>query len=449
MANKMKSKQANNQPWQNRIVEYCEMSPAELPENPRNWRTHPEKQRKALAGALGEIGLVQSVVFNRRTGRLVDGHLRVAMAREAGQEKVPVVVVDLSENEEAVILATIDPLAALAEIDVEKLDGLLRETKTCSADLQELLAGLADSAGLFTDKAALVEAHEPDVDAAEELARKWGTERGQIWIVGDHRLICGDSTSRADVDRVLGGGWDFMVTSPPYNVGVKYDSHDDNNVDWSAYEKFLIDILDASIPSMKEGRCLAWNIGTSPKTHHVRQHLLLEDRYHLSYYRQMVWKKVAVPVPLWFNTTKNPRARQFTPNYQHEVVLIFTKGQLERGDPVAVDALCENDVFEYAQSMATVDLPSGSNRTGAQSNLDRRSKKAHPAAFPVRIPAMFITHLSAPGEIVYEPFSGSGTTLVACEQLGRRCRAIEISPAYVAVALERWSEMTGKTPVLA
>lgn len=151
MANKMKSKQANNQPWQNRIVEYCEMSPAELPENPNNWRTHPEKQRKALAGALGEIGLVQSVVFNRRTGRLVDGHLRVAMAREAGQEKIPVVVVDLSENEEAVILATIDPLAALAGVDAEKLDGLLRETKTCSADLQELLADLLKKIPDFND----------------------------------------------------------------------------------------------------------------------------------------------------------------------------------------------------------------------------------------------------------------------------------------------------------
>lgn len=157
MANKMKSKRANNQPWQNRIVEFCEMSPAELPENPRNWRTHPEKQRKALAGALGEIGLVQSVVFNRRTRRLVDGHLRVAMAREAGQEKIPVVVVDLSENEEAVILATIDPLAAMAEIDVEKLDGLLRETKTCSADLQAMLTELAESHNIIDKTVAEVD----------------------------------------------------------------------------------------------------------------------------------------------------------------------------------------------------------------------------------------------------------------------------------------------------
>lgn len=156
----------------------------------------------------------------------------------------------------------------------------------------------------------------------------------------------------------------------------------------------------------------------------------------------------AKAIQVWFNTLKNPVARQFTPNYQHEIVLIFTKGTLERGGKIEVDELCENDVFEFGQQFATTEIPEGKNRTGAQSNLDRRANKAHPAAFPVRIPQMFISHLSGQDELVYDPFLGSGTTIIACERLGRKCRAVEISPAYVAVAIQRWVDVTGGEPEL-
>ncbi len=290
---------------------------------------------------------------------------------------------------------------------------------------------------------------EPEIDQAEELRKRWGVKRGQLWRLGAHRLMCGDSTSEADVGHVLSGKlFDTLVTSPPYNVGVRYADHDDMQASWPGYEAFLRGVLDQAIPRMRGGRLLAWNIGASPKTHHARQHLLLEDVYGLTYYRQMVWRKIGVPVPLWFNTVRHPLARRFTPNYTHEIVLLFSKGKIELGGLVDVDMLCENDVFEVAQNMATVDLPAGTQRTGVHSGLERRSKKAHPAAFPERIPAMFITHLTEAGELVYEPFLGSGTTIVACERLCRRCAALEISPAYCALSIQRWADMTGGRPEL-
>jgi len=331
--------------------------------------------------------------------------------------------------------------------DAVVVEDLLNEIKQDEGELDAYLESLAKDTGAQIGDEPPEDAG-AQIDKAEELRVKWGVELGQLWQLGEHRLICGDCTDKAVVDRLMDGEqYDFLVTSPPYNVGVQYDEHDDKQVDWSSYEIFLRDVLDVAISRLKDGRAIAWNIGTSPKTHHVRQHILIES-YGLTYYRQMVWKKVGVPVPLWYNTVKNPVARQFTPNYQHEIVLIFTKGKLEKGESILVDDLCTNDVFEFGQQFATTDLPEGKTRTCAKSNLTRRSMKAHPAAFPVRIPQMFISHLSGPDELVYEPFLGSGTTIIACESLNRKCRAVEISPAYCAVAIQRWVDVTGQEPVL-
>lgn len=111
--------------WENRIVEQREMAVSELQENPHNWRLHPASQEGALADLLSQVGVVQGVVFNRRTGRLVDGHLRVKMAVKAKRETLPVTVVDLSEDEEKLVLATLDPISALAVADTDKLDSLI------------------------------------------------------------------------------------------------------------------------------------------------------------------------------------------------------------------------------------------------------------------------------------------------------------------------------------
>ena len=97
-----------------------------LAPNPRNWRAHPQSQREALAGVLGKVGWVQDVIVNQRTGYLVDGHLRVEEAIRSGQTSVPVVYVDLGEDEEVLVLATLDPLAAMATANAERLDALLR-----------------------------------------------------------------------------------------------------------------------------------------------------------------------------------------------------------------------------------------------------------------------------------------------------------------------------------
>lgn len=140
--------------WQNRIVGQGEAEPADIMPNPLNWRAHPALQRSALMGVLGEIGWVQQVVVNKRTGNLIDGHLRVDLARAKG-EKVPVVYVDLSDDEEKLILATLDPLAALATTDEDALKALLAQVSTSDEDILALLTRLGGTPVI--DQDALVE----------------------------------------------------------------------------------------------------------------------------------------------------------------------------------------------------------------------------------------------------------------------------------------------------
>jgi hypothetical protein len=121
-----------SQPWKNRIVSYGEESPDSITRHPSNWRLHPQNQQDALSGVLGSVGVVQNIIINRTTGRLVDGHLRVSLALRDGQPTVPVTYVELSESEESLVLSTLDPLGAMAETDSTALDALLREVSTDS-----------------------------------------------------------------------------------------------------------------------------------------------------------------------------------------------------------------------------------------------------------------------------------------------------------------------------
>jgi len=134
--------------WESRIVGHGEAAPSDLVGNPRNWRTHPKAQRDALAGVLDQVGWVQDVIVNRRTGYLVDGHARVAVAAQRGEASVPVVYVDLSEDEELLILATLDPLAAMAEADTEVLADLLADVTPGDSALAAMLDVLAKAEGI-------------------------------------------------------------------------------------------------------------------------------------------------------------------------------------------------------------------------------------------------------------------------------------------------------------
>ena len=162
---------------------------------------------------LDTVGYVAQVIVNQRTGHLVDGHLRVEEALSHGQPTIPVVYVDLSEDEERLVLASVDPLAAMATTDEAKLRELLAEVSVDSEALAAMLAALAPA----EPKDGLV-----DPDDVPEPPDEPITKPDDLWLLGDHRLLCGDAGSEADLDRLLDGETvDLLLTDPPYNVRVE------------------------------------------------------------------------------------------------------------------------------------------------------------------------------------------------------------------------------------
>ncbi len=150
--------------WQNRIVRYAEEAPDQLLAHPLNFRMHPKHQQDALSGVLTEVGVVQNIIVNERTGHVVDGHLRISLAMRQNQPTVPVTYVDLSESEEALILATLDPISALATADADKLRELLDDVSTGDAAVMQMLSDMAEREGVI-----LPEFREYDESVADEV----------------------------------------------------------------------------------------------------------------------------------------------------------------------------------------------------------------------------------------------------------------------------------------
>ena len=133
--------------WKNKIVGHADVDPEQLMAHPKNYRLHPARQQRALKGAIEDIGYIKSITVNKRTGRVVDGHLRVTLALRDGQKTIPVEYVDLNEAEEAEALAVVDPITGMAGIDGEKLNDLLMDFNTDNSDIMGLVAETLVDAG--------------------------------------------------------------------------------------------------------------------------------------------------------------------------------------------------------------------------------------------------------------------------------------------------------------
>jgi hypothetical protein len=235
-----------------RIRELRRVRAGDLRPSPRNWRTHPRQQRDALQGVLSEIGYADALLARELSDgslELIDGHLR---AETTPDTEVPVLVTDLDEHEAAKLLATLDPLAAMAEADPGKLDALLRDVQTSSEALASMLEDLAQDAGILDGKQEVIEDEvpEPPIDPV--------TKPGDLWLLGEHRLLCGDSTKAEDVERVMGGEKaDVCFTSPPYGQQRDYtEESKSKTADWDG----LMQGVFINLPLMDAGQVLV-NLG--------------------------------------------------------------------------------------------------------------------------------------------------------------------------------------------
>ncbi len=172
-----------------RIKELRRVKASELSPNPRNWRTHPQGQQDALRGILAEVGYADALLVRELPDgalEIIDGHLR---AETTPDEMVPVLVLDLDQDEAAKLLTVLDPLAGMAEANEQALGQLLAEIQTDDAALQAMLEGLAAEHGIKEEEIPAVDA-EPQVDRAEALQKEWGTAAGQLWTVKSNWYKC-------------------------------------------------------------------------------------------------------------------------------------------------------------------------------------------------------------------------------------------------------------------
>lgn len=386
-----------------RIKELRRVKASDLQANPRNWRRHPTEQQEALRGILAEVGYADALLARETKSGLVliDGHLR---AETTPDEVVPVLVLDVSEKEADKLLAVLDPLAAMAEADATRLDELRRDIEIGNGALQKMLDDLVASAGLRESK-EIVEDEVPDPPADPV------TKLGDLWLLGEHRLLCGDSTKPEDVAKLLDGRQPFvMVTDPPY--GVEYDPKwrgsngrlgtiaNDERFDWTdAYQlfpghvayvwhaaKFVADLAvnlrDAGFEVRSQ---LIWR---------KPQHVISRCHYH--------WQHEAC----WYAVRKGGSAK-------------WCGGRKQ------------NTIWDIQHLVRRTE--EGEN---AWTN--------HSTQKPVECMARPIRNHGSKDDDVFDPFVGSGSTISAAEQLGRRCYAIELNPAYCDVVVERWEKLTGK-----
>lgn len=377
----------------------------------RNARTHSESQVAQIAASIAEFGFVNPCLVGG-DGVLVAGHGRLMAARKLGLESVPVVVLDhLTQTQRRALVIADNRIAensawdeAMLRIELDALaeDGFDLDLTGFDPDaLAELMAGdEPDNAG-NTDDDAVPEAPETPV-----------SKPGDVWVMGGHRLLCGDATNAASYDRVLDGEpVDMVFTDPPYNVNYANSAKDkmrgkdrailNDNLGDGFYD-FLLAALTPIVTHCRGGIYVAMSSSELD---------VLQSAFRAAGGK---WSTFIIWAKNTFTLGRSDYQRQYEPILYGwpEGATRHWCGDRDQGDVWQIKKPQKNDL--------------------------------HPTMKPVELVERAIRNSSRPGNVVLDPFGGSGTALIAAEKSGRLARLIELDPKYVDVIVRRWQDWTGK-----
>lgn len=390
---------------------------------PYNPRKIAKEEKEKLKRSLIEFGYVDPIIYNKRNMFVVGGNQRLTVLRELAKEdperwdiKYDMVEEDLDEEMEKALNLALNKISG--EWDFPKLKELLVELDTGAFDI-EITGFSLDEIKSFVDYAVDASDDGFDVDEAEKQIDEPKTKRGDVYILGNHTLMCGDATNKEDVKTLLNGRKANMVfTDPPYNVGYvntknkKYTSHQSGKhksiindemtqEEWVKFNLALVEVMT----EFCDGDLYVWG---APGPDGMRQRIAFIDA-GLHWSATIVWKKQA---------------------------FVMSRGNYQR--------MYEPCFYGWKKKSSFV---AGRNKTEVW-EVDRPMRsELHPTMKPIELCAIGIANSSNSGDSVLDLFGGSGSTLIACEQLKRDCMMMEISETYCDVIIRRWEEFTGKTAV--
>jgi DNA methylase/ParB-like nuclease domain len=400
----------------------------ELLPDPRNARTHPKRQIEQLKASIKEFGFTNPILADPE-GRIIAGHGRLQAAKALEIAQVPTITLSgLSETQKRALRIADNKVALNASWDLEILQQELGELASIDLDIDPTLTGF--STGEID--VLLAKSADPDDEVIPPAPTTPKTKPGDIWILGEHRIGCGDARNTEFLRRVIGEGAqvDAAFLDPPYNVRIKGNANPtgrhrefamaSGEMSEANFRSFLADALGAAAGCSRDGAihfvCMDWR--------HMDSVLAVGPAVYGELLNVCIWNKSNAGMGSLYRS-------------KHELVFVYRVGMAPHLNMVELGKHGRNrtNVWDYA----SVSSIRGSRRDDL--NL-------HPTVKPVGLVADAIKDVTRHGDLVMDHFLGSGTTLLAAERTGRRFRGLEIDPGYVDVAIERWSARTGLEPRL-
>lgn len=373
--------------------------------NPRKDLKPGDPEYEKLKKSITEFDLVEPLVWNKKTGRLVGGHQRLKVLKELGYTEIEVSVVDLPEDKEKALNIALNKIQG--DWDYEKLKNLLEELDTGEFDLELTGFDMEEIEDLMTQFNVPEEIVE---DEAPEPPEEPITKPGDLWLLGRHRLLCGDSTDQTVVAKLMENQLaDMIFTDPPYNVN---------------YEGGTKDRLTIKNDHMKDDDF---------------RHFLT-----LAFLNMAQASKAGSPIYVCHADSEglNFRTAFKEAGWDLKQCIIWVKQRFVMGRQ---DYQWQHEPILYGWKPGAAHKFYGDRKQTTVWQIDRPiANREHPTMKPVALCAKAIENSSKAGDIVLDLFGGSGSTLIAAEQLNRTCYMMELDPVYCDVIVQRWENLTGQ-----
>ena len=424
--------------------------------NPRKALTPEDSEYQKIKRSIEEFGYVDPIIINE-DGTIIGGHQRCTVLKDLGYEEVDVVVVSLDKQREKALNIALNKITG--EWDELKLKDLLLDLDLGDYDIS--LTGFeSEELTDLVDRLAIEpEAIDDDFDESEMLEQisEPKTKLGDVWKLGRHRLMCGDSTSQEDVATLMKGELaDLIITDPPYNVnyGDKAEMLDtylqkghrnnsrikNDNMDNESFYSFMLQIYQSAYEFMREGAAIY--VFHAESTGHIFRQAFLDAGLKLS--QCLIWEKNTFVLGRQdYQWRHEPGLYGWKEGAAHYFINDRTQDTVILEDDVDFEAMKKAELVAYIKDLH--------RKYKDQTSVIYENKPArndiHPTMKPVTLVGRLMSNSSKSGWNVLDLFGGSGSTLMAAEQLGRTAFLMELDEKFCDVIVKRWEEYTGQSAV--